>query len=150
MDSEMLQFQRQRFLEDDDMGYPGNTPQCSPGHTLLRRLLQNEAALAGAAGGAGRPPSSGTPTQPRTSQGGSAPAGPDGRGDPVDAVSTPGADANAQVGAGTWAFLWRSENQKNDESIFSTDATDYTTLCSYRLRVLVYTMHIFICVYAYL
>ena len=79
----MLQFQRQRFLEDDDMGYPGNTPQCSPGHTLLMRLLPSEAALAGAAGGAGRPPSSGTPTQPRTSQGGSAPAGPDGRGDPV-------------------------------------------------------------------
>ena len=133
------------------MGYPGNTPQCSPGHTLLMRLLQNEAALAGAAGGAGRPPSSGTPTQPRTSQGGSAPAGPDGRGDPVarrlharGRRERPGGRRHLGVSVA------QRKPKKNDDSIFSTDATDDTTLCSYRLRVLVYTVHIFICVYAYL
>ena len=111
MDSEMLQFQRQRFLEDDDMGYPGNTPQCSPGHTLFMRLLQNEAALAGAAGGAGRPPSSGTPTQPRTSQGGSAPAGPDGRGDPVARRLHARSRRERPGGRRHLGVLWRSENQ---------------------------------------
>ena len=41
------------------------------------------------------------------------------------AVSTPGADANAQVGAGTWAFCGAAKTKTNDDSIFSTDATTY-------------------------